>query len=265
MIHVGRVLADEPALCAGKSDHRETFAPDQKVAPRMWVKTYESRVGGEPLIVVTEGASLRDPVPRKLFGKFIRRVPRPRFFIAMPSVDRNNPKRSTASESTYSLMEFMNEFPTDAVCLEHLWRSRFAPDGAHAECAKCARIRKFHKDRSRPSWSCDSCGHRIHPLAGTIFKKSVTSLHLWFYAMYLMTSTRCGISAKQLEREIGVGYKTAWRMCNLIRNHLMEQDASAQLTGSVEADETAYGGRPTASMTRGMRWPKRRRSPSSAR
>jgi transposase len=173
----------------------------------------------------------------------------------MSKVDRNNPKRSVASESTYSLMEFMREFPDDAFCLEHLWRSRLASDGEHAACPKCERTRKFHKVASRPSWSCDTCGHHIHPTAGTIFHKSATSLHLWFYAMYLMTSTRCGISAKQLEREIGVGYKTAWRMCNLIRNYLMEQDDSSKLTGAVEADETAYGGRPKASMTRGMTMP----------
>lgn len=65
--------------------------------------------------------------------------------------------------------------------------------------------------------------------------KSSTSLHLWFYAIYLMTSTRCGISAKQVERELGVTYKTAWRMCHLIRNDLMEQDRTP-LDGNVEAD-----------------------------
>jgi transposase-like protein len=173
----------------------------------------------------------------------------------MSKVDRNKPKRSKASESQYSLMEFSREFPDDAACLEHLWRSRFAADGEHAECPKCKRVRKFHKVKSRPSWSCDSCGHHIHPTAGTIFHKSATSLQLWFYVMYVMTSTRCGVSAKAIEREIGVGYKTAWRMCNLIRTHLMEQNDSYKLTGSVEADETAYGGKPKASMTRGMTMP----------
>jgi transposase len=172
----------------------------------------------------------------------------------MSKVNRNAPKRSRASESEYSLMEFSREFPDDAACLEHLWRSRFSEDGSHAYCPKpkCRRVRKFHRVASRPSWSCDSCGHHIHPTAGTVFHKSATSLHLWFYVMYVMTSTRCGVSAKAIEREIGVGYKTAWRMCNLIRNHLMEQDDSSKLKGSVEADETAYGGKPKASTTRGM-------------
>lgn len=170
----------------------------------------------------------------------------------MSKVNLNEPKRSLASESQYSLMEFAREFPDDAACLEHLWRSRFSEDGSHADCPKCERERKFHKVKTRPSWSCDTCGHHIHPTAGTIFNKSATSLQLWFYVMYVMTSTRCGVSAKAIEREIGVGYKTAWRMCNLIRTHLMEQDNTAPLTGHVEADETACGGKPKVSMTRGM-------------
>jgi transposase-like protein len=60
--------------------------------------------------------------------------------------------------------------------------------------------------------------------------------------MYLMTSTRCGISAKQIERELGVTYKTAWRMAKEIRNSLMEQDKEP-LSGTIEADETYIGGR----------------------
>jgi len=173
----------------------------------------------------------------------------------MPPVDRNHPKRAASSESDYSLMEFVREFPDDAACLEWLWRNRFSDDGEHAECPKCEKVRKFHKVRERPAWDCDSCGYHLHPTAGTIFHKSSTSLHLWFYAMHLMTSTRCGISAKQLERELGVTYKTAWRMANLIRNDLMAQDDDEPLTGAVEVDETAYGGRPKAGMTRGMTMP----------
>src|SRR3954452_17828453 len=145
-------------------------------------------------------------------------------------------------------MEFMREFPDDATCLEWLWRQRCSDDGEHAHCPKCKQTRKFHKVRSRPSWSCDSCGHHIHPTAGTIFHRSATSLHLWFHAMYLMTSTRCAISAKHLQRELGVTYKTAWRMANLIRNKLMEQDEEP-LSGKVEADETYFGGKPRASDT----------------
>jgi transposase-like protein len=164
----------------------------------------------------------------------------------MAPVDRNNPIRAASSDSPYSFMEFMKDYPDDATCLEHLWRTRYSPDGEHAECPKCKRERVFKRyqtKQGRQSWTCTGCGHHVHPTAGTIFHKSSTSLHLWFYAMYLMASTKCGISAKHLGRELGVNYKTAWRMFNRIRNELMEQD-DEPLSGEVEADETFWGGRP---------------------
>jgi transposase-like protein len=142
-------------------------------------------------------------------------------------------------------MEFLRVFPDDEACLEWLWRTRYAEDGSTAHCDRCAKPRTFKRYATadkRPAWYCSACGYRIHPLKGTIFEKSSTSLHLWFYAMYVMSSTRCGISAKQLERELGVTYKTAWRMFNLIRNQLMA-DNGAPLRGEVEADETLLGGK----------------------
>src|SRR3954453_4307285 len=168
----------------------------------------------------------------------------------MSQVDRNRPRRGSASESTYSIMEFLREFPDEKTCLDWLVRNRYSADGSHADCPKCKRERKFHRVASRPSYSCDTCGHHLHPTAGTIFHKSATSLHLWFYAMYLMTSTRCAVSAKHLERELGVTYKTAWRMANLIRNELMTQEGEPPLSGDVEADETFFGGKPRAAETR---------------
>jgi transposase-like protein len=140
-------------------------------------------------------------------------------------------------------MEFMRDYPDDAACLEHLWRQRYAPDGHTADCPKCERSRRFHRVKSRSSYSCDSCGHHIHPTAGTIFHKSSTSLQLWFYAIHMMSSTRCGVSAKHLERELGVTYKCAWRMMNKIRNKLMAED-DEPLSGEVEIDETSVDGKP---------------------
>jgi transposase len=163
----------------------------------------------------------------------------------MGMTDRKHPKRAASSESQYSLMEFMHEFPDDDACLNWLWVNRYAPDGKHTECPVCKEVRMFVRystAQRRQSWTCTHCGQHVHPTAGTIFHKSSTSLHLWFYAMYLMTSTRCGISAKQLERELGVTYKTAWRMAHLIRNQLMAQD-NAVMSGAIEADETYVGGR----------------------
>ena len=165
----------------------------------------------------------------------------------MAPANRNEPKRAKSSESEYSLMEFMAEFPDDDTCLEWLWRNRYSEDGVHAHCVKCDQERAFERyatSQQRQSWTCTGCGTHVHPTAGTIFHKSSTSLHLWFYAMYLMTSTRCGISAKQLERELGVTYKTAYRMAQLIRQRLMTQDAEPFKGGSpIEVDETYVGGR----------------------
>jgi transposase-like protein len=170
----------------------------------------------------------------------------------MPPVDRLNPIRAASSESTCNVLEFFRDYPDDETCLQHVWRGRFSPDGDHAYCERCATERVFKRyetAQKRPCWFCQTCGFRIHPLKGTIFQGSSTSLQMWFYAIWFITSTRVGVSAKQLERELGVTYKTAWRMFNKIRNELMGQD-DAQLSGSVEMDETFIGGKPRESYRR---------------
>lgn len=144
-------------------------------------------------------------------------------------------------------MDFVRDFPDDAACLAYLWERHYATvDAEHAHCPKCGEVRKFHRVASRPSYSCDACGQHIHPTANTIMHKSSTSLQLWFHAIFLMAQTRMGISAKQLERELGVTYKTAWRMFTKIRNELMVDD-SDPLSGKVEMDETYVGGKPRQS------------------
>jgi transposase len=160
--------------------------------------------------------------------------------------NRNNPKRAASSDSTYTIRDFMRDYPDDAHCLAYLWQRHYDLGDNRAHCPKCEEIRKFHRVASRPSFSCDSCGHHIHPTAGTVMHKSSTSLQLWFHAIFLMAQTKCGISAKQLERELGVTYKTAWRMFTKIRNELMTQD-DAPLSGTVEADEMYVGGKPRQS------------------
>ncbi len=127
--------------------------------------------------------------------------------------------------------------------------------GGITHCEKCERDRKHHRVTGRTAYACDHCGNHIYPLAGTIFEKSSTSLRLWFYAMYLMGSTRCGISAKQIQRETGVTYKTAWRMFRQIRSLLSEADM--QLEGStIEMDEMLLWRASARGVTRcvRMRW-----------
>ncbi|HLW98285.1 MAG TPA: IS1595 family transposase [Candidatus Acidoferrales bacterium] len=149
-------------------------------------------------------------------------------------------KQSIPKHLRYTIRDFNRQFPNDNACLEHLKEQRF-PDGI-AHCDKCGVERKHHRVTGRPAWACDYCGSMISPMEGTIFHKSSTPLKTWYYAMYLMSSTRCGISAKQIQRETGVTYKTAWRMFKQIRSLLSERE-DMQLEGPiVEIDEMYFGG-----------------------
>lgn len=139
----------------------------------------------------------------------------------------------------YTVANFEAEFPNDDACLEYVKEQRF-PNGV-TTCDKCKVDRKHHRVSGRTAYACDYCGNHIYPLAGTIFEKSTTSLKLWFHAMFQMGSTKCGISAKQIQRETGVTYKTAWRMFKQIRS-LMSEEISLE-GPSVEIDEMYAGGK----------------------
>jgi Transposase zinc-ribbon domain len=154
----------------------------------------------------------------------------------MAARNRNSVAPSPSSESQMTYSRFMELFPDNDACLEYL-KERFFPDGAECPNPKCGKASKFHRISGRSAYSCQFCGRHVYPTAGTIFHKSTVSLQLWYYAIYLMSSTRCGISAKQLEREIGVTYKTAHRMFKQIRT-LLSDDDEGPLSGEVEIDET---------------------------
>jgi len=119
-------------------------------------------------------------------------------------------------------------------------RSRF---GASLDCPKCGKHGKFHRIKRHPAYECAWCGHEIYPMVGTPFERSRTSLQKWFYAMYLFTTTRNGVAAKELQRQLSVTYKTAWRMGHQIRKHMTKVDGEPPLTGHVEVDETYVGGK----------------------
>jgi transposase len=138
-------------------------------------------------------------------------------------------------ENKFSIKQFNNRFPDDAACLEEIKQLRF---GNNLNCPKCKKDNKFYRVTGRSAYACSYCGHHIYPLKGSIFDHSSTELRLWFYAIYLMAQTRAGISAKQLERELGVTYKTAWRIFSQIRK-LMASDGN-MLIGEVEVDEAYF-------------------------
>ena len=140
----------------------------------------------------------------------------------------------------FTVLDFYKRFPSDDACLDHLMKLRH---GNPTDCPKCDRNAKFYKLSKEPAYSCEWCGHHIHPMVGTPFQRSSTSLQKWFYAMYLFTTSRHGVPAKELQRQLGVTYKTAWRMGHEIRKYMAGVDGDPPLGGHVEADETYIGGR----------------------
>ncbi|MCX6793704.1 MAG: IS1595 family transposase [Candidatus Gottesmanbacteria bacterium] len=140
--------------------------------------------------------------------------------------------------SKFSLRQFKRTYGTHVLCLEAIKQRRF-PEGTH--CPKCTQETAFYPVHGRSAYACKLCGWHVYPLAGTIFEHSSTPLDLWFFAMYLMTQTRSGTSAKQLERMVGVTYKTAWRMFKQIR--MLMAQSGVPLDGTVEIDETFIGGK----------------------
>jgi transposase len=134
------------------------------------------------------------------------------------------------------------DYPDDAACLAQIMQIQYGGD--ETDCQVCQRKTRFHPMNKRRAYACQVCGHHIYPCAGTIFHKSSTKLSIWFFAMYLMTSTRHGVAAKEIERQTGVTYKTAWRICHELRKLMAQADYKGPLSGHVEIDETYVGGEP---------------------
>lgn len=144
-----------------------------------------------------------------------------------------------------TLRQFQERFPTEESCLEHLKLIRF---GARHECDKCGKDAQFYRVKARRSYACEHCGAQIYPTADTPFHRTRTSLRDWFYVMFMFCATRNGVAAKEVERQIGVTYKTAWRMCHEIRKYMAIVDGDEPVGGegkSVEIDETMIGGATT--------------------
>ena len=138
--------------------------------------------------------------------------------------------------------QFFAAFPDDESCLTHLFNVRFGVDHV---CAKCSTVGRWYRIKAERAYSCGKCGDHLHPTVGTPFEQTRTPLQLWFYAVHLFTTTRHGVSAKELQRQLGVTYKTAWRMGHEIRKHMADVDGEAMIGGegkAVEVDETYVGG-----------------------
>lgn len=139
-----------------------------------------------------------------------------------------------------TVREFFARFPDEDACLNHIFEVRY---GFRHVCRKCGVEGTFHKLTNRRAFSCSSCGDHVYPTAGTVFEDTRTPLQVWFYAIYLFVTTRHGVSGKELERTLGVTYKTAWRMGQHIRMLMAKAEGFEMLKGHIEADEAYVGGR----------------------
>src|SRR5919202_4003937 len=135
-------------------------------------------------------------------------------------------------------MEFNDRFGTDEQCQEYLVQARW-PDGFRWEG-------RGHGDactlRTRMAYECTACGKQHSLLAGTVLERTKTGLARWFLAIYLVTSSKGGIAAAELQRQLGFGsYQTAWSWLHKLRKAMVRPDREP-LAGRVEADETYVGG-----------------------
>lgn len=149
--------------------------------------------------------------------------------------------KSPSASPALSVREFFARFPDEAACLEHIMTVRFG--GLTMDCPSCGAEGTFHKLRDRRVYACPHCLFQIAPTANTILHDTRTPLVSWFYAMYLFATTRHGVSGKELQRQLGVTYKTAYRIGMQIRKLMGAADFDGLLAGHIQADEAYVGGR----------------------
>lgn len=142
-------------------------------------------------------------------------------------------------KTKYNINNLRNQFNTEKQCLEYLLSLK-CKEFNH--CPKCGKYTKFWFIKSKRRFDTN-CRHSIYPTKNTIYYKSSTPLTAWFQAIFMFSISKNGVAAKELERMLGVTYKTAWRMANKIRS-LMQSDINV-ISGIVEMDETYIGGKET--------------------
>ena len=137
----------------------------------------------------------------------------------------------------FTITQFNEQYPTDDACLDAIFKNRY---GTLHRCPTCEKRTTFYRVKHRKCYACQVCGYQLHPLADTIFHKSETPLKSWFYAIFLFANSKNGVAAKELERQLGVTYKTAWRMAKQIR--MLFKSPARKLSKTVEMDDTYVGG-----------------------
>lgn len=138
-----------------------------------------------------------------------------------------------------NLVTLVERFRSEDACREYLAKLRW-PDGI--TCPRCASD-SVSEISTRDQWDCNVCRYRFSVTSGTIFDNTKLDLWKWFATVYLMIESRKGMSASQIQRTLGVTYKTAWFLCHRIREAMRTDDEGPTLFGIVEVDETVVSGR----------------------
>lgn len=134
----------------------------------------------------------------------------------------------------FTLQEFKKKYPDDKACLDRIFQLRY---GHLKNCPSCGEVAAWRRVSTRRCYQCRHCYEQFYPTAGTIFERSRVPISYWFYTIWLFTTTRNGVAAKEIERQLGCHYETAWRMGHQIRK-LMNKIGEEKLRGFVELDET---------------------------
>ena len=130
---------------------------------------------------------------------------------------------------------FAQRFPNDAACAKYLFEKRW-PGGF--VCPPCSGVNAWKLSGKRFTWECGSCGRQTSVTAGTVMPRSKLPLTLWFMAVHLVSRRSNGISALQLQAQLGLGsYKTAWLMLHKLRRAMVDPDRTLLLV-LAEVDET---------------------------
>lgn len=137
----------------------------------------------------------------------------------------------------HTLLEFQDRFGTEEACHAYLVECRW-PDGFR--CQKCGQDRSYAR-KDRRATECAGCGRLSSVTAGTVLHKSKVSLRAWLWAAWLLVSSKGGISALELSRQLGLSYETAFTMLHKLRRAMVAPDREP-LRGRIEMDETYVGG-----------------------
>ena len=146
--------------------------------------------------------------------------------------------------------EFLKKYPTEKAIIDYFIKIRY-PEGV--KCNHCGSDKIYQRSKQYKFFDCNGCGNSFSVFKDTIFEHTSTDLQKWFYAIHLFLNAKKGISAKQLQRETGVTYKTAWRMLRQIRQAMEDKNNDKLYETIVEIDETYVGGKPRKDNKKGQK------------